>query len=68
MTEQALTLIFSTIPQFAFASILYWWCSKQADKQREAHQQQMKEMFDLAGRVIDRVNDVIELAREFRDT
>lgn len=66
MSEQALTLIFSTLPQFGFAIFLYWMCSKQADKQRESHMAQIDAMLKLAERIIDRVDDVIALAKQFR--
>ena len=62
-----LNLVANTVPQFLFAIILFYLCQQNSDKQRDAYVKQIDRLYSLAERIIDRVDDVMALAREFRE-
>lgn len=56
-------LIFSTIPQFGFAAFLFWMCNKNADKQRDAYQQQLGQLYALIEKALESANELIEAVK-----
>jgi hypothetical protein len=55
-----LTAVITLIPQAALAIALFYMCQMSADKQREAYQEQLRQIYTLAEKMIETVNEVIE--------
>lgn len=64
MSAELLQLIFTFIPQMGGAVLFFWMCQKSADKQRQAYQDQIQEMYRLAEKMIDSLNEVMTLFQE----
>lgn len=61
MSTELLQLIFTFIPQMGGAVLFFWMCQKSADKQRQAYQDQIAEMYRLAEKMIDSLNEVMSV-------
>lgn len=55
-----LTAVITLIPQAALAIALFYMCQQTADKQREAYQKQLEKIYELAEKMIDTVNEIID--------
>lgn len=57
---EPLTSLLSIAPQFALAGFLFWMCSQNADKQRTAYQEQIKQLYALIEKALDAAGPLIE--------
>ena len=57
MENQIIPLLFSTIPQFMFAIVLYWMCEKNKETARQTYSDIIKDYNKLLTQVIDNKKD-----------
>lgn len=57
-------LIADTIPQFLFAIALFYLCQQNSNKQRDAYQQQITELYDMLRDMVKTINRTVSLMEE----
>lgn len=53
MPNDWLTLVFTFIPQMGGAVLFFWLCQKNADRQREAYQDQIGKLYDMMSTMLE---------------
>lgn len=61
MTDTMISVIANTVPQFIFAIVLFYLCQQNTDKQREAYQGQIVELYAMIGKMLEAVNRSISI-------